>query len=332
MGETPTIHSQERIMTIFMRLLAGQSLAKQALADEYHKSAKAIQRDMMQIASAIDAADFADQLAVVQRTRGTYTLERAHATNLNDTQLLAICQVLLASRGLANAEMATLVDQVLGLAKDGKRLETAIKSDLVAYHGVPQSSMLAKLTVITEAIQKRQVLQFRYFRDTQAAMLTRRPTAVFFSDLYFWMTTDNDRAYDDMDVTWLSKFRLTLMADIQVVGHSEDTSRAKHFEAGEFRKQTTLPFLGNPVTLVIDYYSDPQYVLDRFPGAKVTASAGVKPPWAMQIHRVTIPANDGYGIKMWLLQQAHMVKIISPQSLRDYVTERMRWALAYYDE
>ncbi len=62
-------------MTIFMRLLAGQSLAKQALADEYHKSAKAIQRDLMQINSAIEAADFADQLALVQRTEGRYLSE-----------------------------------------------------------------------------------------------------------------------------------------------------------------------------------------------------------------------------------------------------------------
>ncbi|WP_125703980.1 helix-turn-helix transcriptional regulator [Lacticaseibacillus daqingensis] len=332
MTDTPSVHSQERIVTIFLRLFTGQKLTKQALADEFQKSPKAIQRDMMQITSAITETNLADEMAIVQQPKGSYALKQVHPTTLTDVQIQTMCQVMLASRALTHTEMTALIAQLVSMAIDSKHVTAPIKSDLVAYHGVPQTSMLDKIALITTAMQKRQILEFTYFRDTQQVTLRRRPTALFFSDLYFWMVTDNDRAYDDMDVAKLSKFRLSLMKQIKVVGYSTDTSQDKHFEAGEFRHKTTLPFFGNPVTLVIDYYSDPQYIVDRFPHTVVAESDDDKPSWAMQVHRITIQANNGYGTKMWLLQQAHMVKIISPLSLRDYVIERMRWALAYYDK
>ena len=279
---TPKTPSQERTLTIFLRLFAGQTPSKQALTDEFQISPKAIQRDLMHIKAAIADTNLAKELTIPDQPNGTDVLHQTHPTKLNDKQIMAMCQVLLASRSLSKPEMTDLIAQLTDMARDAKRVEAMIKSDLVAYHGVPRTAdTLDKIATITEAIQKRKMLQFTYARDLQRETLVRQPTAIFFSDLYFWMVTDNERTYDDLDVAKLNKFRLSLMENIKDVGSAENPSRDKHFEAGEFRKQTMLPFFGNPITLVFDYYSDPQYVTDRYPNTKVSASNGIQPAFGL---------------------------------------------------
>ena len=120
---TPKTPSQERTLTIFLRLFAGQTLSKQALTDEFQISPKAIQRDLMHIKAAIADTNLAKELTIPDQPKGTYVLHQTHPTKLNDKQIMAMCQVLLASRSLSKPEMTDLIAQLTDMARDAKRNE-----------------------------------------------------------------------------------------------------------------------------------------------------------------------------------------------------------------
>ncbi|WP_125705649.1 helix-turn-helix transcriptional regulator [Lacticaseibacillus daqingensis] len=336
---TGGLRGSKRTVMIMLRLFTGAALTKTALASEFQCSESSVQRDIREIRAMIAEAGLAEQFQISTAAgRGTYQLKQRSAVALTPTQRLAVGQILLASRGLSNTEMAPILQALLGQV-EAAALKPLLQSDWQQYRGVPDEaaeSVLATLAVVVQAIREHARLRFTYTFNGQAVVLERVPTAVFFADLYFFMTSGCESAYDDLDVTRLHKFALTSMTAVRRVGRAAAPSQAQRLETGRLRQHTALPFLGNPVTLVIDYFSDPQYVRDRFPQAKQLATPVPEanwptwPGWTQQRVRFAIEVNDGYGIRMWLLQQAHMLKVIEPTALRDYVITRMQWTLASY--
>lgn len=122
-----------------------------------------------------------------------------------------------------------------------------------------------------------------------------------------------------------NKFRINNMKNLRVLSSNHKTKYIDKFEAGILRNQTNLPFLGNPIKMVIDFYYDPVYVLNRFPNAKIIKVN------EDDSFRIEMNVNDGYGTKMWLSSQSHMVKVISPKHMRDYLIQDMLETLKLYD-
>ncbi|MHC9001535.1 WCX domain-containing protein [Enterococcus bulliens] len=64
--------------------------------------------------------------------------------------------------------------------------------------------------------------------------------------------------------------------------------------------------------------------MDRFPDSKIVEQ---KPGMC----KIEMDVNDGYGMRMWLMSQGQMVKIIHPLYMRQYLLDEMKAALAHYD-
>ncbi|MED7634152.1 UNVERIFIED_CONTAM: WYL domain-containing protein, partial [Lactobacillus paragasseri] len=95
------------------------------------------------------------------------------------------------------------------------------------------------------------------------------------------------------------------------------------------------PYLGKPINLEILYSYDPQFVLDRFPEAivdwkNVRDRPFIKNPYARKVYHITIPVNDGFGVRMWLQGQGDLVKVLAPKHIRDYVVRVLRKSLKNY--
>ncbi|MDN6091553.1 MAG: WYL domain-containing protein, partial [Lacticaseibacillus paracasei] len=94
-------------------------------------------------------------------------------------------------------------------------------------------------------------------------------------------------------------------------------------------------YLGKPINLEILYSYDPQFVLDRFPEAivdwkNVRDRPFIKNPYARKVYHITIPVNDGFGVRMWLQGQGDLVKVLAPKHIRDYVVWVLRKSLKNY--
>ncbi|MFW5460777.1 hypothetical protein [Streptococcus hyovaginalis] len=90
------------------------------------------------------------------------------------------------------------------------------------------------------------------------------------------------------------------------------------------RNQTgAFAYFGKEIKVVIDFYHEPAYVLDRFPNSRLL--------WTKNgVSRIEIISNDGEGIKLWLSMQGDMLKIISPVYLKNWLVENLQKTLSYY--
>ncbi|MDG4870100.1 hypothetical protein P8631_19090, partial [Guyparkeria sp. 1SP6A2] len=71
----------------------------------------------------------------------------------------------------------------------------------------------------------------------------------------------------------------------------------ERYEGGVLRNQTgRFSYFGHPITMTVEFYFDPVYVLDRFPDSKIIKQEG-------HTYTIEMHVNDGYGTKMWLLTQ-----------------------------
>lgn len=341
------VNSQMRVLTIFLQLLSGKTLTKKELINESGKDAVTIQRDIGYIDEALEKhaehvyfntptavplpfEDFVKKNTIQRTGKGHYALNAfggrtdfPSVSDLTDEELLVILKIILASRTLSNAEMTTLCDKIVNLAHNNLLVKKLISNEKTFYQGVPKTPQFDKIQLICDCILKSNEIQFSYEKNGETLTLTRIPQAIYFSDLYLYMLTASQYVKDDAGLLHLNKFRIANMQDIQIISTNNKINYAERFEGGMLRKQTNLPFLGHPITMIIDFFWDPVYVLDRFPDSKIISVKN-------GVYRIEMNVNDGYGMKMWLLSQGDMVKVISPRHMLDYIVNDMIGALNYY--
>lgn len=325
------MNGQKRILKMFIQLLNGSVLTKKELMETYQKKGSTIQRDMAIIEEVLeensDSPSYLPYLGKLNREgKGSYQLPDFLKNNfLSDDELLAALKILFASRAFNISEMTGFINKFYDLAKDKKRIRQFIANEELYYQGVTEVNLLERINFICDAIKGNQMIEFEYTKCGETKTFQRIPNALHFSDLYFFMLSASHTAQDDSEFSALNKFRINNMVNPRIVSSKNKLPYTERFEGGIFRNQTAhLPFLGNPIVLILDFYYDPVYVLDRFPDSKIVREN------EDGSFRIEVHANDGYGVKMWLLGQGNMVKVISPKHVRDYIVQDMVKTLNYY--
>ena len=101
-----------RLLQIYFRLVRGEVLNKQELAIQYRVSPRSIQRDMESLRCFL-----ADQMLMqdifLDTQAGGYRLIDAKAQGLSNSEILAVCKILLDSRSLRKDEMLPILDKLV---------------------------------------------------------------------------------------------------------------------------------------------------------------------------------------------------------------------------
>jgi predicted DNA-binding transcriptional regulator YafY len=292
--------------------------------EEFNKNGSTIQRDISYIEKILP-----NEASVDRSEKGNYQLRNLNGINnfekLTDTEILILLQILASTRIFNKKEQLELSNKLVQMADKKESFQQFIGNEQLYYQGISFGDLIPRIELITQAIIKHQCLEFSYKKNGEVETFQRIPNGIYYSDLYFYVLSSSHMAQDDTDLSAMNKFRIHSMEDLKIVSSHNRTEHKDKFEGGQLRSQTVLPFLGNPITVELDFYYDPMYVFDRFPNHQFikTNEDGS--------HRIKIQGNDGYGMKMWLLSQSHMVKVISPKHIRDYVIKSMTDTLSFYD-
>ena len=327
------VNCQKRLLFIFIKLLSGEKINKFDLMAIFDKKESTIQRDISHIESVLEDTMYATGIlegaVLVRDGKGNYHLKGldkiGHLGHLTDDDLFIILKIVLSTRIFNKQEMTVLIEKLLTMSKDRKGLEHCIGNEYVYYQGIAVDNMIPRLSFIANAIHHHGMLEFSYTKNGETEVFRRVPNAIYYSDMYFFMICSSHTAKDDRDFKTLNKFRINNMYDTKIVSTCNKVSRKDKFEGGILRGQTPFPFLGNPILLVIDFYYDPIYVLDRFPESRIVQEN------ADGSFRIELRGNDGYGVKMWLLGQGHMVKVIAPNHIKEYLVKEITKTMSYYN-
>lgn len=306
----------DRILSLYAMLMSGAVVNKSAAAIEFEVNERTIQRDI----DDMRAFFFENTLGVghgkdiiFDRGKKGYRLEDTDKELLTNSEILAVCKILLESRSLVKEEMLPIIDKLMNCcvsAENKKAVQQLIENEKFHYieprHG---KAFVDLLWDLGEAIRRRRYIEISYERlkDKKTVQRKVKPVGIMVSEFYFYLTAflddlDKSEHFDNPDDLNPTIYRIDRIKGIRLTDEKFYIPYANKFEEGEFRKR--IPFMyGGKLHKTRFQYSglSIESVLDRLPTAKILSEEdGV----------YTIEAETfGSGIDMWLRSQGDAIKI-----------------------
>ena len=312
MGKEPEIKSMRTLM-IYARLSAGEMPSKAALAGEYGVTERSIQRDMETL-RAFFVEQHLGQDIVFDRMAQGYRLVNTIPKGLSNSEILAVCKILLDSRSMRRDEMMPLLDKLIDCAVPEESRKAVV--ELVAnekyhyvepHHGKP---ILHGLWEIGQAVQKRLVMEIEYTRlkGTETVKRQIEPVGLIFSEYYFYLAAyirdiDRGECFENPEDRFPTIYRIDRIQSYKVTSEHFHVPYRDRFEEGQFRERVQFMYGGRLRTVRFKYTGPSlEAVLDRLPTAKVMEEQ--PNGWLVEAEVF------GKGIEMWMRSQGGYIEDI----------------------
>lgn len=300
-----------RLLSIYARLLSGQVLGRADLAKEYGVTARSIQRDIESLRNFLADQGLAQDVTYDRRAKG-YHLTNTVPKGLSNSEILAVCKILLESRSMRSDEMLPILDKLIDctVPEDSRKAVKALIANEQLHYIEPHHNqhILDGLWEIGQAVKSHQVMEIEYERMKEPKFVQRRilPVGIMFSEYYFYLTAFLEKrdTFDNPDDLFPTIYRIDRIKSFQILDEHFQLPYRERFEEGEFRRRVQFMYGGKLETIRFRYLGPSlEAVLDRLPTAKVIAQD--EEGW-------TISAEVfGKGIDMWLRSQGDYIKYIN---------------------
>lgn len=307
----------ERVLGIYTKLMTGCLVNKAEEAQNYGVNERSIQRDIDDIRNFLELdsenTGFINSVIYDRIDRG-YRLEQIYKMKLTNSEVLALCKILLDSRAFTKKEMTDMLDKLISccVPKDNQKLVTDLISNEEFHYVEPRhkKQFIDAMWDIGQAIRNCQCIEIEYFRMKDKAVVKRKvkPVAIMFSEYYFYLTAfiDDEEVRKDFDVindSFPTIYRIDRIKKLKVLDEKFHIPYSSRFEEGEFRKRVQFMYGGKLQKVQFKYFgTDIDAVVDRLPTAQVLSEEnGV----------YTVSAEVfGKGIDMWLKSQGNIVEVL----------------------
>ena len=306
----------DRVLDLYTKLLSGAVINKEEEAKAYGVNERSIQRDIDDIRSYLETAGMNTgqmNTVIYDRNSRGYRLEKDSRLMLKNSEILAVCKILLDSRAFTRAEMTDIVDRMVAccVPTDNRKLvEDLVRNE--EFHYVEprhKTDFLDTMWEIGQAIRDCYYIEVDYFRTKDKSVVKRKlePVAIMFSEFYFYLTAfiDDEEVKKDFDVlndSFPTIYRIDRIRKLKVLDEHFRIPYKNRFEEGEFRKRIQFMYGGKLRKIKFQYFGDSiEAVLDRLPTAEVLGEKdGV----------YTVSAEVfGDGIDMWIRSQGERVEV-----------------------
>lgn len=307
----------ERVLGIYTKLMRGDLVNKAHEAKEYGVDERSIQRDIDAIRNFLDRNIEETGMMnsiLYDRTKKGYRMQQTYKIKLTNSEILAICKILLDSRAFTKKEMEEMLHKLIEccVPQENQRMVTDLIRNEAFHYIEPRHKtvFIDKMWQLGQAIQQCRCVEIEYLRTKDKAIVKRkvRPVAIMFSEYYFYLTAfiDDDRLREHFDVindSFPTIYRIDRIRKMTVLDERFHIPYSSRFEEGEFRKRIQFMYGGRLQKIKFRYSgSSVEAVLDRMPTAQILDE---------QDGVYTITAEVfGKGIDMWLRSQGDAVEVI----------------------
>jgi predicted DNA-binding transcriptional regulator YafY len=306
-----------RVLGIYTRLINGGLVYKMEEAANYGVNERTIQRDIDDIRNYLeqrtDNSGIVNSVIYDRELRG-YRLEQIYHLRFQNSEILAVCKILLDSRAFTKKEMTDMLDKLIECCvpkSNQKLVQDLIRNE--EYHYIEphhQSVFIDKMWDIGQAIHDHYYIEIEYqrMRDRKTVKRKLKPAAIMFSEYYFYLTAfiEDEKTKQDfevMDDAFPTIYRIDRIQSCRVLDEHYHIPYNERFEEGEFRKRVQFMYGGKLQKVKFKYKGESiEAVLDRLPTAWILDEEdGV----------YTVSAEVfGKGIDMWLRSQGDWVELI----------------------
>lgn len=303
-----------RVLGLYTKFLDGSLINVEEEALKSNVDKRTIMRDICDIRNFLEedvnAQGYVGTI-VYDRKEKCYQLEESSRRKFSNSEILALCKILLDSRAFTKAEMSSLLDRLVSCC--APRLKQKLVKQLVEnekdfyvelQHRTP---FLDTMWEIAQAIHNQQYIEIEYRKIKGKEVVKRKiqPVAIMFSEFYFYLTAfieDEEvrKGFDVIDDSFPTIYRIDRIQKLKTLKEKFDIPYKDRFQEGEFRKKIQFMYGGRLQKVKFKYRgANVEAVLDRLPTAKILDEEdGV----------YTIAADVfGKGIEMWLRSQGNDV-------------------------
>ncbi len=310
-------NKSERILQIYTKLADGYIINKSDEAVRYGVDERSIQRDIDEIRSFL--ANDSERVGIINsvvydRKQNGYRLEQLYDSKLSNSEVLAICKILLDSRAFTKIDMSKMIEKVIGCCVPESNRK-AVK-DLISneeFHYVEprhKAKFIDTMWDIGQAVRESRYIEIDYQRLKDKSLVRRKikPVAIMFSEYYFYLTAfigDEDirKDFDVINDSSPTIYRIDRIKSLKVLDEHFHIPYSNRFEEGEFRKRVQFMYGGTIQKIKFKYNGlDVNAVLDRLPTAKILQEENGTYIISAEVF--------GKGIDMWLRSQGDTVQII----------------------
>ena len=299
-----------RLLEIYSRLSEGAVLKKSELAQDFHVTQRSIQRDIEDLRCFFAERHLEQDVIYDTKLRG-YRLMQATPKGLSNSEILAVCKILLESRSMRKDEMLPILDKLICCAvpeSSQKAVKALIANEELHYvephHNRP---ILDGLWEIGQAIKNQQIIEIEYERMKEPRLVRRRvqPVGIMFSEYYFYLTAflEDKTDFENPDDLFPTIYRIDRIHSFKVLDEHFRIPYTSRFEEGEFRKRIQFMY-GGKLERVKFRYSGPsiEAVLARLPTARILSQD--ENGWTVEAEAF------GKGIEMWLRSQGEYIEAV----------------------
>lgn len=304
-----------RVLSLYSQLMEGRIIKKSVAAQKYGVNERSIQRDIEDIRAfcrnCVALGDSMPGDLIYDYIEKGYRLDRRQAPKLSNSEVLALCKILLDSRAFVKTEMADMLHKVIAccVPESNQALITKLVNNETFHYVEPRhrTSFLDTMWQLGEAIQQHRYVTVTYGRIKDRKVVERRlkPLALLFSEYYFYLIAFIDdsniqKIYEGARDMTPTIYRLDRIKNLTVEKDIFRIPYNRRFQEGEFRKRVQFMY-GGPLRRVTFTYtgSDIDAVLDRLPTAKILSEEN-------GTYRIEAEVY-GKGVEMWLHSQGKNV-------------------------
>ena len=307
----------ERILQIYAKLSDGYVVNKAEEAEYYGVNEKSIQRDIEHIRQFLDNDSTRTGITnsiIYDRQEKGYRLETLYKVRLRNSEILALCKILLDSRAFTKEEMVDMLDKLISCCVpeiNQKRVRELISNE--EFHYVEprhRTKFIDRIWDIGQAITESRCIEMDYYRtkDKQVVHRKVKPAAIMFSEYYFYLTAfiDDEEIKKDFDVlndSFPTIYRIDRIRSLNILEKRFYIPYSSRFEEGEFRKRSQFMYGGKLKKVKFRYTgTDIDAILDRLPTARILDEEGGAYIVSAEVF--------GSGIDMWLRSQGSYVELL----------------------
>ena len=306
-----TAVKSERLLQIYSKLVSGEILKKKELAQHFHVTERSIQRDIEALRCFFAEEGLLQDVVYDKKARG-YRMENPALRTLENSEILAVCKILLESRSMRRDEMFPILDKLTACCvpeRNRKAVQELLANEKYHYieprHGQP---VLNGMWELGQAIQNHQIIEIEYERLKEPRLVKRKvkPVGIMFSEYYFYLTAflEDKESFENPDDLFPTIYRIDRIRSFRVTEEHFAVPYKDRFQEGEFRKRVQFMY-GGKLEHIKFKYTGPsiEAVLDRLPTAEIVEQD--EDGWLVTAEVF------GKGIDMWLRSQGENIQTIN---------------------
>ena len=302
-----------RLLTLHSRLMHDSVVRKKDIAQEFGVSERSVQRDLEVLRSYYAEQVPPMELLYDPKARG-FRLVKNEQEYLTDSEVLAICKILLESRSLPRDDMQRILDKLVqhAVLKESRPM---IK-DLLAnekFHYIPprhNKHILGDIWTLGQAVRQQRVIEITYKKPAKDQPVARqlKPVGLLFSGFYFYLAAfrldeEEEKCAEDTADCSPIIYRVDRIETLRVTDGHFRIPYKDRFEEGEFRKRVQFMQGGKLRKVRFRFKgADIDTVLDRLPSAQILSHD--ETGWVLSAEVF------GRGIDIWLRGRGEEVEIL----------------------